>query len=116
LGSLGKDRYSQGSWRLGFENIFLFSKALAEKGGWRLLNSSSLWTRVVVKKYIEPVSLETWIGNPQKYLKGASVIWKAFIKYFMVIGDGLAWNIGNGQRFRLGMDPWPRCEGQHILS
>jgi hypothetical protein len=40
-----------GGW--GLKNIFLFSKALAEKGGWRLLNSSSLWTRVVVQKYIE---------------------------------------------------------------
>jgi hypothetical protein len=32
-----------GGW--GLKNIFLFSKALAAKGGWRILNSTSLWTK-----------------------------------------------------------------------
>jgi hypothetical protein len=98
------------------KNIFLFSKALAEKGGWRLLNSSSIWTRVVVKKYIELIPLETWIRSPQKSLKGSSMFWKAVIIAFLVIENRLAWNIGNGQRFRLGTNPWTGCEGQHILS
>jgi hypothetical protein len=66
-----------GGW--GLKNIFIFSKALVEKCGWRLLKTSSLWTKVVVQKYIEPDSLEAWIRNPQKMLKGASVIWKAVI-------------------------------------
>ena len=34
-----------GGW--GLKDIFLFSKALAAKGGWRLVKSSSLWTRVI---------------------------------------------------------------------
>ena len=35
-----------GGW--GLKDIFLFSKALAAKGGWRLVHSNSLWTRVIV--------------------------------------------------------------------
>jgi hypothetical protein len=112
MGSLGKDCCTK--W--GLKNIFLFSKALVAKGGWRILNSSSLWTKVVVKKYIESILMETWIRSSQKSLKGASVIWKAIINAFPVIENGLAWKIGNGQHFRLGKDPWSGCEGQHILS
>jgi hypothetical protein len=55
-----------GGW--GLKNIFLFSKALAEKCGWRLLKTSSLWTRVVSKKYIAPESLEAWVRNPNKWI------------------------------------------------
>ena len=92
-----------GGW--GLKNIFLFSKALAAKGGWRLINSSSLWTKVVIQKYIESTSLETWIRSPQKSLKGVLVIWKAIVNSFSVIGEGLAWKIGNGKWVRLGADP-----------
>ena len=34
----------------GLKNIFVFSKALAAKGGWRLLKADSLWTWVGVQK------------------------------------------------------------------
>ena len=37
-----------GGW--GLKDIFLFSKALAAKGGWRVVKSSSLWTRVIKQK------------------------------------------------------------------
>jgi hypothetical protein len=103
-----------GGW--GLKNIFLFSKALAAKGGWRILNSTSLWTKVVVQKYIEPIPVEIWLRSQQKSIKGASVIWKAIINAFPIIENGLAWKIGNDQRFRLGKDPWPGSEGQHLLS
>jgi hypothetical protein len=69
-----------------------------------------------VQKYIEPIPVEIWIRSQQKSIKGASVIWKAIINAFPVIENGLAWKIGNGQCFRLGKDPWPGSEGQHILS
>jgi hypothetical protein len=54
----------------GLKNIFLFSKALASKGGWRIINTTSLWTKVVIQKYIEPVPLEIWIRSQQKSKKG----------------------------------------------
>lgn len=101
-----------GGW--GLKNIFLFSKALAAKCGWKLLKTSSLWTRVVFQKYIAPKSLEDLIRNPNKSKKGESVIWKV-TNYFLIIGEGLAWRIENGNQVRLGTDPWSSCERQHIL-
>lgn len=41
---------SMGGW--GLKNIFHFSKALAAKGGWRLIKTSSLWTQVLSQKYL----------------------------------------------------------------
>jgi hypothetical protein len=102
-----------GGW--GLKNIFLFSKALAAKSGWRLLKTTSLWTRVVFQKYIAPDTLEGWIINPSKERTGVSVIWKAVTKSFSIIGEGLAWMIGNDHRVRLGVDPWPGCDRQHLL-
>jgi hypothetical protein len=103
-----------GGW--GLKNIHVFSKALVAKGGWRLLTTNNLWTKVVIRKYIEPDSVESWIRRAHKYLKGVLVIWKAIIKSFSVIGEGLVWKIGNGHRVRLGADPWMGSEGNHLLS
>jgi hypothetical protein len=63
---------AMGGWDL--KIIFLFSKALLAKGGWRIINSTNLWTKVIIQKYIEPVPLEFWIRSQQKSKKGASVI------------------------------------------
>jgi hypothetical protein len=43
------------------------------------------------------------------------VIWKAVLKAFHVIGDGLAWRIGNGTKVRIGACPWPGCGNNHLL-
>jgi len=103
-----------GGW--GLKNIFLFSKALAAKCGWRLLKSDSLWKQVVTQKYIRPRSLEEWIRLPTRSHQGASVIWKVVVSSFHVIRDGLAWSVGNGQRVKTGEDPWVGCDQQHLLS
>jgi hypothetical protein len=103
-----------GGW--GMKNICLFSKALASKGGWRILNSTSLWTKVIIQNYIAPIHLEVWIRSQQKSKKGALVIWKSILNTFPLIENGLAWKIGNGNHFRLGKDPWPGCEWNHLLT
>ena len=41
----------------GLKNIFLFAKALAAKVSWSLIHSKSLWTRMVQKKYIAPLTI-----------------------------------------------------------
>jgi hypothetical protein len=101
---------------MGHEKYLLFSKSLSAKGGWRILNTTSLWTKLVVKKYIEAVPLEILLRSQQKSLKCASVIWKAILNASPIIENGLAWKIGNGKHFRLGKYLWPGSEGQHILS
>jgi hypothetical protein len=48
-----------GGW--GLNNLFSFSKALATKNSWRLIKTTSLWTRVVHQKSIAPLSTLDWI-------------------------------------------------------
>jgi len=102
-----------GGW--GLKNIHFFLKSLAAKGGWRLITTTRLWTKIVIQKYIESDSVETWIRRAHKSVKGFLVIWKDIINS-LIIREGLAWKIGNGHRVRLGADPWTGSEGQHILS
>jgi hypothetical protein len=102
-----------GGW--GLKNIFLFSKALAAKVCWRLISVSSLWTQVVTQKYISPDSVEDWIRTPNKSASHCSIIWKAMISSFSVVGDSLAWRVGKGNHLRIGADPWPSCGNSHIL-
>jgi hypothetical protein len=64
-----------GGW--GLKNIFLFSKALAEKSGWKLIASKNLWTNVVVQKYIQLDTIEEWIRRVEKDTMNCSIIWKA---------------------------------------
>jgi ribonuclease HI len=102
-----------GGW--GLKNIFLFSKALAAKSCWRLISVSSLWSLVVSQKYISPASIEDWIRNPNKSATNGSIIWKAMISSFSVVGDSLAWRVGKGNHLHIGVDPWPGCGNSHIL-
>jgi len=104
----------EGGW--GLKNIFFFSKALAAKVGWRLVSSTSLWQKVVIQKYIAPESVEAWIRNPIKIKQGISVIWKAVINSFSIISSKLAWKIGNGEKVRIGVDPWQGSSQHHIMA
>ena len=102
-----------GGW--GLKNIFLFTKDLAAKGGWRLVKTTSLWTRVIKQKYLPEESIEAWIRNPRKSHSGGSMIWKAVVKSFHLIESKLAWNVGNGEKLLVGRDPWLGCTQEHIL-
>jgi hypothetical protein len=104
---------SLGGW--GLKNIFLFSKSLAAKACWRLISDTNMWTHVIVQKYITPNSIEDWIRRPQKAPSTSSIIWKAMISSFSVVGDSLAWKVGKGNRLRIGIDPWPGSGTSHIL-
>jgi len=103
----------KGGW--GLKNIFLFSKALAAKAGWRLLATPSLWQKVMIQKYIAPESVESWIRNPIKNKRGISVIWKAILNSFPIISNKLAWKIGSGEKVRIGVDPWQGGAQRYIL-
>lgn len=45
---------SWGGW--GIKDLTIFAKALSTKVSWRLLTTKSLWTSMVFKKYIFPLS------------------------------------------------------------
>jgi hypothetical protein len=61
-----------GGWGLNF--FFLFSKALAAKSSWRLINTKNLWTKVVIQKYIHPETVEEWIRSPSKGRSNCTII------------------------------------------
>jgi len=60
---------------------------------------------VVTQKYIEPFSVEEWIINPTEACHDVSIIWKAIVLVFPLIGRWLVWKAGKGNRVRLGEDP-----------
>jgi hypothetical protein len=97
-----------GGW--GFKNIFLFSKALAAKSVWRLISTVSLWTNVVIQKYIHPDSVLDWIRNPQNNALYALLFGRPLSYLLQWSGDGLAWRVGNGLKVRIRSDPWPGSE------
>lgn len=84
------------------KDINIFSKALAAKGVFRIISTEDLWQEVMRKKYIAPGSTGELIRKPSKQGKGGSIAWKALMTEYHLIGDYLAWLIGNGQRVRLG--------------
>ena len=60
-----------GGW--GLKNHFLFAKALAAKVGWRLISTQSLWTEVIIHKYILLPPILDWnrdmrITKPPKWI------------------------------------------------
>jgi hypothetical protein len=103
-----------GGW--GLKNIFLFSKALVAKVGWRLISTTILvdhkWIFINISGQI---TIEDWIWKIEKSHPHCSIIWKAVISSFPVIGEGLAWRIGRGNQVRIGVDPWPGSGQAHIL-
>ena len=76
----------------------------------------NLWTKVVRRKYIDPIPLEDWIRSQEKRQKNVSVIWKVTVEAFSVIEQGLAWKIGDGSLCRIGRDPWVGCNEAYALS
>ena len=85
------------------------------KSGWRLISTTNFWTKVILQKYISPSSLIDWIQNPQKSFRGGSIFWKAIVKSFHLISEGLAWRVGDGCPVILGLDPWSRSGINHLL-
>eukprot|EP00253_Pinus_taeda_P035654 PITA_35654 len=84
-----------GGW--GIKRLPDFSLSLAAKSGWRLIMMENLWTKVIKRKYINPIPLEDWIRSQDKKSKQSSVIWKATVEAFTVIEQGLAWKVGDGK-------------------
>lgn len=44
-----------------------------------------------------------------------SIVWKATLDAFKVIGQGLSWQVGNNESIRIGRDPWVGCDENFAL-
>jgi len=102
-----------GGW--GLKNIHSFSTALTAKIGWRLISSNNLWSKVVTQKYIGLNFVVDWIRRSVRSFQNGSIMWKALVKYFSIISQGLAWKVGKGIFLRIGMDLWLGRNVLHIL-
>jgi len=74
----------------------------------------SLWRQEILHKYIEPLSMEDKIKQVVNPI--LSNIWKAIVQPFPLVGNWMAWNVGNGVKVRIGADPWVGSGEEHILS
>jgi hypothetical protein len=102
-----------GGW--GLKNIFLFSKALAAKNVWSLIQGSGLWPRVLRAKYFPSKSVIDWIRNPNKHLQNGSMVWKADLNAVPLIGDKLLWKVRNRRNILISKNPWISSENNHLL-
>ena len=85
-----------GGW--GIKNLELFCKSLEEKIVWRFFQiSESLWGRVILSKYCSRSILIDWIRNPDKTFKNGSIGWKTMILAYPLVGNWIAWKIGDGR-------------------
>lgn len=103
----------QGGW--GIKRLDTFSKALASKLGWQLLNNCSLWTKIVTSKYINPINPLNWIRQGHISNGNISIIWKAVTKAMDLIRNRLAWRIRSGSLVHIGEDPWVGCGNAYRL-
>jgi hypothetical protein len=56
-----------------------------------------------------------WIRELDKCSQNSSIIWKAILNDFCLIGRWLLWNIGDGSQVLIGKYPWVGCQNNHLL-
>lgn len=91
-----------GGW--GIKNLECFSRALATKLGWQILTSTSLWTEVILWKYINPQSILNWIRCQNWNRKDMSTTWRSFLNSIRYIHSRLAWKVGSRDKVRICLD------------
>ena len=83
-----------GGWRI--KNLDHFSKALATMTMWRCIqNPESLWGREILSKYFPGNSITEWMRSTEKTYKNGSIGWKEMTLAYPLIGQWIAWKIGN---------------------
>ena len=88
-----------GGW--GLKDLNFFSKESVGKRIWRILKGEGLWPMVVINKYISPLSVEEWFRSRDKNYMNMSIMWKAILHAFDLIGDGMERCIRNGTNLRI---------------
>jgi hypothetical protein len=90
-----------GGW--GLTNLRLFSRALVGRNLWHLTLGNTLWVRVMNSKYFPTFFISEWFREPLKSPK-ESIVWKALVQAFPLVGNWTVWRIGNREKVRLGED------------
>jgi hypothetical protein len=66
-------------------------------------------------KYFLGKSIVEWFRIPNKSSVG-SLVWKAFVSAFALVGPWTAWKVGDGRMVRLGEDLWVGSGNRFNLS
>lgn len=100
----------------GLLNLDWFNQALIIKILWRVLTDEGLCILVVRSKYLKIVSPVHWINNLLLHFRNASLIWRSIIATFPYISEHLSWQIGNGMKVHIGIDPYVGAKDDFSLS
>jgi hypothetical protein len=90
----------------GLKNIFHLSKELATKSLWKVILGTGTWMGVLYQKYILPFSVLDRIRSPNKSHANDSIFWKDLFQSFPLVGNWISYKVGDGNRIRLGVEPW----------
>jgi hypothetical protein len=66
-------------------------------------------------KYFPTLYISEWFREPLKSPKG-SIVWKGLVQAFPLVGNLIVWHIGNGEKVRLGEDPWLGAGNNYKLA
>jgi len=100
--SLANPKYL-GGW--GVKDLPLFARALDGRNLWHLSIGNTVWTKVMISEYLPNLSVIEWFRQLNKSSKG-SIVWKALVEAFPLVGEWVVWKIGDGKNARVGEDPW----------
>ena len=93
---------SLGGW--GIKHLGWFGLSLRMKSFWLALTGNGIWHKLLFVKYLKDLSVASWFCRKYFAANNASVIWKGFLRTVSWVGCGLAWQVGNGEDIRVGID------------
>jgi hypothetical protein len=93
---------SAGGW--GLHNITIFNQSLATKSLWRVLTQDGIWHRIIIGKYIFPLSIARWLRQLVFYTSNASPIWRSLLRNLKFIHQWICWKPGSGLEIIVGRD------------
>lgn len=102
-----------GGW--GIKHMLLFSKALAAKGGWKIIAIRGLWQNILYHKYIFPSTSGEWVRTPNKISRRKSNFWNTISDSLSIIDHHLCGKIGDGKSARLQVYNWIRRDANYKM-
>lgn len=97
---------------MGFQDLFLFNKALLAKQVWRLISKPDcLFEKVFKARYFHFSDIMA-----AKIGSYPSFTWRSLCNARELISDGLLWRIGSGDSVNIWNDPWLPGLGNSRLS
>jgi hypothetical protein len=104
---------SKAAGGMGFRDFLSFNKALLAKQAWRLWSQpESLVAKIMRAKYFPGSSiLEAKLGSRPSFA------WRSIFSSCDLLGEGLVWRVGNGEKIRIWKDKWlPSPSTFRVLS